>query len=99
MSDDDKKATDGTADGTNILKHAGVSESDAWPLPRRDGPPAPVLKLFRQIAGAANGTSNAPPRMQVSTAFGVLTLEANGSCRRAHFRKTPPRIRNPVSYR
>jgi hypothetical protein len=30
MSDDDKKATDGTADGTNILKHAGVSESDAW---------------------------------------------------------------------
>jgi hypothetical protein len=38
--------------------------------------PAPVLKLLRQIAGAANGTSNAPPRMQLSTAYGVVTLEA-----------------------
>ena len=38
--------------------------------------PAPILKLLRQITGAANGTSNAPPGMQVSTAYGVLTLEA-----------------------
>jgi len=38
--------------------------------------PAPVLELLRQITGAADGTSNTPPRMRISTAFGVLTLEA-----------------------
>jgi DNA-binding CsgD family transcriptional regulator len=38
--------------------------------------PAPVLKLLQAIAGAANGTSNTPPRMRISTAYGVLTLEA-----------------------
>jgi len=41
-----------------------------------DSLPAPVLKLIRQITGAANGTSNTPPRMQVATAYGLLTLEA-----------------------
>jgi DNA-binding CsgD family transcriptional regulator len=45
-------------------------------VPARDRLPAPVLKLLRQITGAANGTSNTPPRMKVSTAYGVLTLEA-----------------------
>jgi DNA-binding CsgD family transcriptional regulator len=45
-------------------------------LPVSDSLPAPVLKLIRQITGAANGTSNAPPRMRISTAYGVLTLEA-----------------------
>jgi DNA-binding CsgD family transcriptional regulator len=45
-------------------------------VPARDNLPAPVLKLLRQITGAANGTSNAPPRMRISTAYGVLTLEA-----------------------
>ncbi|MGB6176359.1 MAG: hypothetical protein WBF43_08485 [Methylocella sp.] len=45
-------------------------------VPARESLPAPVLKLLRQIAGAANGTSNAPPRMRISTAYGVLTLEA-----------------------
>jgi hypothetical protein len=45
-------------------------------VPIRDRLPAPVLKLLRQITGAANGTSNAPPRMQLSTDFGALTLEA-----------------------
>jgi DNA-binding CsgD family transcriptional regulator len=45
-------------------------------VPASDGLPASVLKVLRQITGAANGTSNAPPRVQVSTAFGVLTLEA-----------------------
>jgi DNA-binding CsgD family transcriptional regulator len=45
-------------------------------VPVRDRLPAPVLKLVRQITGAASGTSNTPPRVQVSTAFGVLTLEA-----------------------
>jgi DNA-binding NarL/FixJ family response regulator len=42
----------------------------------RDRLPAPVLKLLQAITGAANGNSNAPPRMQISTAYGVLTLEA-----------------------
>jgi hypothetical protein len=42
----------------------------------RDRLPSPILKLLQQITGAASGTSNTPPRMQVSTAYGVLTLEA-----------------------
>ncbi|MGH6800889.1 MAG: helix-turn-helix transcriptional regulator [Methylocella sp.] len=45
-------------------------------VPVRDRLPAPILKLLRQIAGAASGTSNTPPRMQISTAYGVVTLEA-----------------------
>jgi DNA-binding CsgD family transcriptional regulator len=45
-------------------------------VPARDKLPAPVLQLLRRIADAASGTSNTPPRMQVSTAYGVLTLEA-----------------------
>jgi hypothetical protein len=44
-------------------------------VPPRDRLPASILKLLRQIRGAPNGTSNAPPRMQVSTAYGILTLE------------------------
>jgi DNA-binding CsgD family transcriptional regulator len=45
-------------------------------IPDRHDLPLPILKLLRQITGAANGTSNTPPSMQVSTAYGVLTLEA-----------------------
>jgi len=45
-------------------------------VPVSDKLPAPALKLIRQLAGAANGTSNTPPRMRISTAYGVLTLEA-----------------------
>jgi hypothetical protein len=45
-------------------------------MPISDSMPAPVLKLIRQITGAANGSSNTPPRMRISTAYGVLTLEA-----------------------
>jgi DNA-binding CsgD family transcriptional regulator len=45
-------------------------------VPARDKLPAPVLKLLRRIAGTANGTSNTPRRMQISTAHGVFTLEA-----------------------
>lgn len=45
-------------------------------VPVLDRLPAPILKLLRCIAGAANGTSNTPPRMQLSSAHGVLTLEA-----------------------
>jgi DNA-binding CsgD family transcriptional regulator len=45
-------------------------------VPLSDKLPAPVLKLLRQITGAAIGTSDTPPRVRISTAFGVLTLEA-----------------------
>ncbi|MGH6812785.1 MAG: helix-turn-helix transcriptional regulator [Methylocella sp.] len=45
-------------------------------VPVRDRLPSPILKLLQRIAGAANGTSSTPPRMQVSTAHGALTLEA-----------------------
>jgi DNA-binding CsgD family transcriptional regulator len=45
-------------------------------VPVSDRLPASVLKILRQITGTANGTSNTPPRMQVSTVYGVLTLEA-----------------------
>ncbi|MGH6834435.1 MAG: helix-turn-helix transcriptional regulator [Methylocella sp.] len=51
---------------TNLTRHVPVSDSL----------PAPVLRLLRQIAGAANGTSNTPPRVQVPTAYGVVALEA-----------------------
>ncbi len=62
-----------------------------------DSLPAPVLKLIRQITGAANGTSNTPPRMQVSTAYGLLTLEAKWLVPVGTLPWTPPGIRNPVS--
>jgi hypothetical protein len=45
-------------------------------VPVRDRLPSPILKLVQQITGAANGTSSTPPRIQVATAYGVLTLEA-----------------------
>jgi DNA-binding CsgD family transcriptional regulator len=45
-------------------------------LPIRDTLPTPVLKLLQRINGAANGSLSAPPRMQVSTSYGVVTLEA-----------------------
>jgi DNA-binding CsgD family transcriptional regulator len=55
---------------------AGQPDDYTRYVPARDKLPAPVLKLLRQITGAASGTSNAPPRVQVSNAYGVLTLEA-----------------------
>jgi DNA-binding CsgD family transcriptional regulator len=55
---------------------AGEPADYLRPQTVRDKLPSPVLKLLRQITGAANGTSNTPPRMQASTAYGVLTLDA-----------------------
>jgi DNA-binding CsgD family transcriptional regulator len=55
---------------------AGVWEKDTRYVPERDSLPAPILKLLRRIVGAANGSLDEPPRMQVATAYGVLTLEA-----------------------
>jgi hypothetical protein len=45
-------------------------------MPAHDRAPDPILKLLRQITGAANGSSNTPPYLQISTAHGVLTLDA-----------------------
>ncbi|MGC2350564.1 MAG: hypothetical protein WA553_12075 [Methylocella sp.] len=45
-------------------------------VPVRDRLPPPVLKLLQLITGATNGTPNTPPRLRISTAYGVLTLEA-----------------------
>jgi DNA-binding CsgD family transcriptional regulator len=45
-------------------------------VPVRDQLPAPILKFLRQIVGAANGSLGEPPGTQVSTAYGVVTLEA-----------------------
>jgi hypothetical protein len=64
--------------GIEFLLHNITGESASYTrfVPARDSLPPPVLKLIRQITGATSGTSNAPPRMQISTAYGVLTLEA-----------------------
>jgi DNA-binding CsgD family transcriptional regulator len=45
-------------------------------IPAHDTLLAPILKLLRRITITANGTANTPTRMQLSTAYGVLTLEA-----------------------
>jgi DNA-binding CsgD family transcriptional regulator len=75
-----------TADAKRVLQTPGIEPLvhviTGEPLhrtsyvPARETLPAPVLNLIRQITGAANGTSNTPPRMRISTAYGVLTLEA-----------------------
>jgi DNA-binding CsgD family transcriptional regulator len=45
-------------------------------LQRRDTLPAPILKLVQHMTGAAKGSLCKPPRMRISTAYGILTLEA-----------------------
>ncbi len=55
---------------------AGEPANFTHRMPVRNGLPAPILKLFRQITGAVNGSFGKPPRMQVATAYGVLSLEA-----------------------
>jgi DNA-binding CsgD family transcriptional regulator len=42
----------------------------------RDGIPAQVLKVLQRIIGAASGIAGAPPRMQIPTLYGVVSLEA-----------------------
>jgi DNA-binding CsgD family transcriptional regulator len=69
-----------TADAKRVLQTSGIESLlhviTGEPLNNARYLPAPVLKLVRQITGAANGTSNTPPRMRISTVYGVLTLEA-----------------------
>jgi DNA-binding CsgD family transcriptional regulator len=45
-------------------------------IPLRDRLPAPILELVRRIVGASNGSAAKPPRMQISNAYGMITLEA-----------------------
>ncbi len=42
----------------------------------RDRIPTPIVKLLQRIIVAANGSLSAPPRMQVSTPYGIVMLEA-----------------------
>jgi hypothetical protein len=66
--------TDGLELWLRIL--AGEPANYTQHLPPRDKLPASILELHRRIVGAANGASHTPPRRQISTAYGVLTLEA-----------------------
>ena len=47
-----------------------------WHLPVRDRLPTPILKLLRRSGDVADGSLGEPRRMQVSTAGGILTLDA-----------------------
>jgi DNA-binding CsgD family transcriptional regulator len=74
------------ADATIVYQTAGLEQlltiSAGEPVnptrfvPARDKLPAPISKLLEQLTGAANGTSNTPPRTQISTPYGIVTLEA-----------------------
>jgi DNA-binding CsgD family transcriptional regulator len=44
--------------------------------PVRDRLPAPILKLLKHLNGTVKGDSHSPPRMQISSAYGVITIEA-----------------------
>jgi hypothetical protein len=55
---------------------AGEPANYTQHLPPWDKLPARISRLHQQIVGAANGTSRTMHRMQISTTYGVLTLEA-----------------------
>jgi DNA-binding CsgD family transcriptional regulator len=57
-----------TADHLLLFVEGGVRRGDALPQP--------VAKLVQRIVGAANGRLCEPPRMRVSSPYGVHTLEA-----------------------
>jgi DNA-binding CsgD family transcriptional regulator len=75
-----------TSDGRLVFQTPGLEERLRFYMgepgnytryvPARESLPSPIMKLIRQITGAANGTSNTPPRIRISTAYGVLTHEA-----------------------
>src|SRR5262249_32806916 len=75
-----------TADGNVIFQTAGLEHlllilagepgNYTRYVPARNRLPAPILTLLQRIVGAANGSSGEPPRMQVSTTYGILPLEA-----------------------
>ncbi len=45
-------------------------------VPSHDRLPPQVQRLIGRLVGSAHGTSSMPPRMNVPTAYGVVTLEA-----------------------
>ncbi len=53
----------------------GTRAAPGRPWSRNPLPP-PILELVRRIAGAANGGATKPPRMQISNAYGMVTLHA-----------------------
>ncbi len=55
---------------------AGERGNYSHRTPAGDRLPSPVQMLIRRIVGSANGILGDPPRMQVSNAYGVVTLEA-----------------------
>jgi hypothetical protein len=55
---------------------AGEPSNYMRPLPARDWLLPPVQRLVSRLVDAANGAPSEPPRMQISTAYGILTLEA-----------------------
>ncbi|MCI0466090.1 MAG: hypothetical protein L0Y57_03655, partial [Beijerinckiaceae bacterium] len=59
-----------------LLVLAGEPGNYTHHVPVRDRLPAPILKLLRRIARTANWASGEPPSIQVSTRYGVFTLEA-----------------------
>ena len=73
-------------DGTLVFQSPGIesllrilmreSSNYSHDVLVRDRLPSPVLKLLPQLAGAANWTSSIPPRRYISTAYGVVTVEA-----------------------
>jgi DNA-binding CsgD family transcriptional regulator len=44
--------------------------------PARDNLPAPIAKLFRMITATVNGTARHPPRLSLTTSYGMIDLEA-----------------------
>ncbi len=45
-------------------------------LRTREALPQPILKLLLHLVGAAKGSLCRPPRMRISTGYGILTLDA-----------------------
>lgn len=59
----------------NGAAHFVKSANGRWATPRQEIP-LPVQKLVQRLLDAAEGSVNCPPRIKLSTDFGVLTLEA-----------------------
>lgn len=57
-----------------ILEQESAGPARAGHMP--DVLPSPIRVLLRRLTAVANGFAGAPPRMQMSSGFGILTLEA-----------------------
>lgn len=61
-------------DGLSYNTRAYGMERFRWNKPREI--PAPIQKLVRRLVDAADGVAGPPPRMRLSTAYGLAELEA-----------------------